>query len=227
MPPKLQSTSISTNTETKTKPDGTIIKTITTTTTEKYSDGSTKQKINVKTQTTTGCKKTNSQGKTTVNNTLPEPSKSSAPKAEITTPNHFIQLCLREHNKYRAKHHAPALTLNRELCKIAQSWANINAKENRMYHSTIGYGENLYYCTEEVKGDHPAHRWYSEIKDYDWKKNEPQKGTGHFTQVIWKGSKEIGIAAARSKSGNFYVVAEYYPPGNYVGEYNENVLKEN
>lgn len=37
MPPKLQTTKVATKTETKTETDGTVIKTITTTTTEKYS----------------------------------------------------------------------------------------------------------------------------------------------------------------------------------------------
>lgn len=37
MPPKLQNTTVSTKTETKTEPDGTVIKTITTTTIEKFS----------------------------------------------------------------------------------------------------------------------------------------------------------------------------------------------
>lgn len=95
-----------------------------------------------------------------------------------------------------------------------------------MYHSKCGYGENLYFCSEDVKGDHPAYRWYREIKDYDFKKSEPIKGTGHFTQLIWKGSKEMGVAVAKAKSGKIYVVAVYYPPGNYIGEYKENVLPE-
>lgn len=54
-------------------------------------------------------------------------------------------------------------------------------------------------------------------------------GTGHFTQVVWKGSKELGIGMAKgkSKSGMFctYVVARYKPAGNYRGRYVKNVLK--
>lgn len=47
--------------------------------------------------------------------------------------------------------------------------------------------------------------------------------TGHFTQVVWKESKELGVACTKAKNGNIYVVANYYPPGNYIGCYNENV----
>ena len=40
-----------------------------------------------------------------------------------------------------------------------------------------------------------------------------------FTQMVWKDTKEVGISYAISKSGSVYVVARYYPPGNYSGEY--------
>lgn len=152
--------------------------------------------------------------------------KSCAPKVKVTTPNDFIELSLQEHNKYRARHHAPALVINRELCKIAQAWANTNAKEDRMYHSEFGFGENLFWSNVDYNGDKSVQRWYSEIKDYIWKINDSQKGTGHFTQLIWKKSKELGVAKATSKSGKIYVVAEYNPPGNFVGRYIENVLPE-
>lgn len=146
---------------------------------------------------------------------------------EVTTSNDFIEKCLQEHNRFRAKHHSPALVIDRELCKIAQAWANTIAQKDRMYHSTYGYGENIYWCSHANKsGDVPVKLWYSEIKDYNWKKNESQKGTGHFTQVIWKRTKEMGVALAIAKSGNLYVVAEYNPPGNFVGKYTDNVLPE-
>lgn len=144
----------------------------------------------------------------------------------VTTPNDFIEKCLKEHNKLRAKHHSPPLTINPELCKIAQAWVNTIARKDQMSHSTAGFGENVYYSSENANGDRPVQLWYSEIKDYDWTKNVAQKGTGHFTQVIWKQSKEMGVAAAKAKSGNLYVVAEYNPPGNFANRYTENVLPE-
>ena len=54
-------------------------------------------------------------------------------------------------------------------------------------------------------------------------------GTGHFTQVVWKKSTELGIGMAKgkSKSGMFctYVVGRYRPPGNYRRQYKDNVVK--
>ncbi len=47
--------------------------------------------------------------------------------------------------------------------------------------------------------------------------------TGHFTQVVWKKSAELGIAKAVSRSGKCYISGNYYPPGNYQGQFVENV----
>ena len=46
---------------------------------------------------------------------------------------------------------------------------------------------------------------------------------GHFTQVVWKNSKNLGIAKARSSSGKIIVVANYEPAGNFIGQYVQNV----
>merc|ERR1712037_806723 len=66
--------------------------------------------------------------------------------------------------------------------------------------------------------------WYSEIKDYTFGK-EPSMGgpvTGHFTQVVWKGSTDVGVGVAQEGS-KVVVVANYSPPGNFGGQYVDNV----
>jgi len=61
-----------------------------------------------------------------------------------------------------------------------------------MAHSETDLGENVYWSTKTVTdGSVPVESWYAEIKDFNFKKMEPQKGTGHFTQVIWKGSRSV------------------------------------
>ena len=47
--------------------------------------------------------------------------------------------------------------------------------------------------------------------------------TDHFSQLVWRNSKELGIGTAQSKSGNFFLVARYSPPGNINGEFSDNV----
>jgi len=46
---------------------------------------------------------------------------------------------------------------------------------------------------------------------------------GNFTQLIWISSKRLGISVARAASGKFYVVANYDPPGNILGQFDRNV----
>ena len=51
---------------------------------------------------------------------------------------------------------------------------------------------------------------------------------GHFTQVVWKGSEELGVGRATYNDGKFnyeIVVANYYPAGNMMGAFPDNVNK--
>lgn len=136
---------------------------------------------------------------------------------------------LEAHNFYRKRHHAPPLTLNKDLCKIAQNYAQKLLATNTFDHSTNKYngksiGENLFYCKgKEATGEMATTDWYNEIKMHNFRK-EFQSATGHFTQVIWKGTEEVGFGIA-NKGNTYYVVANYFPAGNVMGEFATNVLK--
>ena len=56
-----------------------------------------------------------------------------------------------------------------------------------------------------------------EIHDYNFKTGKPKKSgdvVGHFTQLVWKDSKEVGFGIAFN--GNVcFGVANYYPGGNF------------
>lgn len=47
--------------------------------------------------------------------------------------------------------------------------------------------------------------------------------SGHFTQLVWAGTCDVGIGIARSRSGKVMVVAHYRPAGNFSGGFQENV----
>jgi len=67
--------------------------------------------------------------------------------------------------------------------------------------------------------------WYDEIKFYNYGRPGFSSQTGHFTQVIWKSSTELGIGIALTSDNlTAYVVANYYPQGNVDGEFAANVL---
>ena len=69
---------------------------------------------------------------------------------------------------------------------------------------------------------------YDEVCDpgYDFSRNDMDWSAGHFTQVVWKESTELGIGYFdKNKDGSVCrtYVARYRPPGNYGGKFLENV----
>lgn len=70
-----------------------------------------------------------------------------------------------------------------------------------------------------MHGKDAVDAWYDEIKQHPFHKEPASTGTGHFTQVVWKDSKELGVGMSKNNQGQVYVVANYDPPGNYVGKF--------
>ena len=128
------------------------------------------------------------------------------------------------HNQYRAKHNAPPLKWSSKAAMVAQRWAEQLAKMNKLQHGDHeGMGQNLAYMSgKPMTGQEATDMWYNEIKDYDFSNPKFTPGTGHFTQVVWAGSTEIGVGKATNGRQTF-VVANYCPPGNYQGQFKENV----
>ena len=63
---------------------------------------------------------------------------------------------------------------------------------------------------------------------YDFQNPAFNYDTGHFTQLLWNGSKRIGVGLAVKKEGDiykYYCVAHYQPAGNVIGNFAENVKK--
>ncbi|VDN38391.1 unnamed protein product [Dibothriocephalus latus] len=73
-------------------------------------------------------------------------------------------------------------------------------------------------------GEEATYAWYNEGLNYDFNENGDQ-GFGHFTQIVWRGTEKVGFGMARSKDKkSLYIVARYFPPGNYQNDYRKNVL---
>uniref|UniRef100_A0A1D5PR88 Golgi-associated plant pathogenesis-related protein 1 n=1 Tax=Gallus gallus TaxID=9031 RepID=A0A1D5PR88_CHICK len=87
-------------------------------------------------------------------------------------------------------------------------------------------GENLAWASYDQPGKDVADRWYSEIKNYSFQNPGFSSGTGHFTAMVWKSTKKMGVGKASASDGSTFVVARYDPAGNVVnpGYYEENVL---
>jgi len=148
----------------------------------------------------------------------------------------FINDVVTFHNKYRKIHGKVGdIKHNPELSKMAQHWAEHLAETNILKHSNDTYkgdqlGENVASrwssAGADYTGEEVVNQWYSEEPKYDYGSNDFKQGTGHFSQVVWKGSKEIGLGKAFGKDGRVFVVANYYPAGNVIGRFTENVHRK-
>ncbi|XP_069465934.1 uncharacterized protein [Ambystoma mexicanum] len=142
----------------------------------------------------------------------------------------FEREFLDSHNALRQQHGAPPLQLNRDLCRSSQTWADHLLSLRALEHSGAAHGENLFYkfssSAREIPGKEAVESWYSEIKSYDFKKPGFRGDTGHFTQVVWKDTKECGVGLATDGKGLFFVVGQYTPAGNITnpGYFDKNVL---
>jgi len=136
------------------------------------------------------------------------------------------QETLDAHNKHRDAHGVPRLQWDASCESCARKQATYLArcgKPPRDFHgNNPNQGQNVYmsWASNGAPCVSPAEavdEWYSEIKDYDFDRdalqNAPGHITGHFTQVVWKGTTKVGMAKA-SGNGRTWVVANYSPQGN-------------
>ena len=123
-----------------------------------------------------------------------------------------------------AKKHADYLAL-KDIFRHSKDLRKLKQGENlysTMYYLIEGNGEKYFFEETNYLVDASV-AWLDEKKDYKYAKIGDRKNTfsmiGHYTQMIWNKSTEVGIAYSKSKSGNIYVVARYFPQGNWTGEY--------
>jgi len=143
------------------------------------------------------------------------------------------------HNVLRAKYKSPPLKYSTSLEKAARRWAEKLQHDGcKMVHShgKVGKtGENLYWASarimtrtdgngnktqsrslQKVKEREVVQAWYDEVKWYDYKTNSCEEGQmcGHYTQLIWNTTSEVGCAAMACADRSQVWVCEYTEPGN-------------
>jgi hypothetical protein len=132
---------------------------------------------------------------------------------------------LATHNELRATHCAPPLGWSDELAKVAQKWADQLAKRGcNLQHNTTPYGENLAGATLGSLGpDGAVKLWYAERAKYDFGKPRFSMTAGHFTQLVWAGTRRVGCGIGKCADKEVWV-CDYDPAGNVEGQFRENVL---
>jgi len=153
---------------------------------------------------------------------------------------------LQSHNEVRNKFNQHPLTWSDALAKYAQEWVNrLAATQNcQMLHRPNYqgeydserylqvHGENLFWASAEIREGgveklqfftprEIVKAWAEEENYYDYQSNTCQEGQqcGHFTQMVWHESRQVGCAKAVCGDKSQIWACNYHPRGNYIGEH--------
>jgi hypothetical protein len=139
--------------------------------------------------------------------------------------------CLFAHNLYRKLHGVPALKLSPTLSKLAMSRAReladmeeLNVKQNKFHGQALGETVGSVGGFSHYNGISATQLWYSVVSKFDEEGELSSEGAS-FTQIVWKSTQLVGFGIAKSRSGKFFFVAEYFPSGNIRHKYEDNVFQ--
>ena len=137
----------------------------------------------------------------------------------ISTP----QSALDRHNAIRAEVFSGAvMSWSDTLALSAQEYANTLASSGKFEHGNSGYGENLFASSQNAGFVDAINDWYKEKAYYNYTNNSCVGLCGHYTQMVWRDSTQLGCAKAIYTTGNYrgwsVIVCRYNPAGNYRGE---------
>lgn len=156
-------------------------------------------------------------------------------RAESSLTYSQIEEVLQAHNIARSKLGIPDLTWNYVLGNVAQDYAdkcewkhNENRQSQYAYQSSSwsypSVGENIAASSAGWKSvGAMVNTWIDESSYWKYPNHcDAGKVCGHYTQVIWSGTEQIGCGLARCASlGGLrnadYLVCDYTPAGNFVG----------
>ncbi|RAO70413.1 uncharacterized protein BHQ10_006425 [Talaromyces amestolkiae] len=183
----------------------------------------------------------------------PEPTTTAAPtttavevsststSVPTATGSAYQTLILDSHNIHRSNHSAPALTWNETLAESALALANTcDYHHDTSLGPAANYGQNIAYGIDSDKVDQIITNmmYNDEMMYYQGLYGEASPDMtnfehwGHFSQIVWLDTTTVGCATVTcsnlAESGSSlalpFTVCNYYPAGNYGGEYGANVL---
>jgi uncharacterized protein YkwD len=144
------------------------------------------------------------------------------------------------HNAIRGDLDLPPLTWSDDMAALAQDWAETltDSCGSLMHRPNNRYGENI--AARGASGNIPAMtgpeavtEWAKEVDCWTYgafMRTDScntactdalnASGCGHYTQLVWEGTQEVGCGYAKCQDGQFSVdlwVCNYNPPGNVIG----------
>ncbi|KAK1268809.1 hypothetical protein QJS04_geneDACA013860 [Acorus gramineus] len=133
-----------------------------------------------------------------------------------------LEQFLGPHNVARAVLGLPPLAWDVRLARYASSYARKRRRDCALVHSDGPYGENIFWGSGSGWTAAQAVKyWAAERAWYDYRGNScaPGQKCGHYTQMVWRGTRRLGCDMVSCFGGRgVFVVCSYNPPGNYVGE---------
>lgn len=130
------------------------------------------------------------------------------------------------HNKVRAEVGVGPLRWSEQLAGYAQQWADhlVSSRCGMAHRPRTGewrqeYGENLFMGTaRQYNSSDAVMAWAKEKGRYNGEALQVSRwaGAGHYTQMVWRDTEQIGCATGECK-GSLIVVCNYDPPGNILG----------
>ncbi|ODN01263.1 Golgi-associated plant pathogenesis-related protein 1, partial [Orchesella cincta] len=158
-------------------------------------------------------------------------------QAVVVAEEGYQQIAREIHNQYRANHHVSALNSNDDLNNRAVQCAQYYALRGIIDHTCPyknGAGENLWLQrggnpTNDDTARSSSNSWYSEEPLHNYN-GEFSAATGHFTQMVWKNSVDLGFGVGRRNGFMRFLpsvtvgCALYNPPGNVIGQFQDNVI---
>ena len=162
--------------------------------------------------------------------------KNSDKKKDI---NSVYEELLKQHNEIRKKFNSQNLSLNDELKILAQNFAdNFDILKDSNLFDNNYKGQPLGINYKVFNGDIKeinkiCEEWIKEKEYYNEKKNKGENKaknykkyfskTKHFTQIIWKKTREVGFGYSQLNNNEKIFVAFYFPAGNILNEFSENI----
>ncbi|EME42597.1 hypothetical protein DOTSEDRAFT_54921 [Dothistroma septosporum NZE10] len=158
----------------------------------------------------------------------------------------YIKYALDHHNKHRSNHTfngkaTSPMQWNATTARTAKEVADLCIFAHKMDVEGGGYGQNLAagYKAANITGT-ITDLWYnSEVAAYAGLYGQAQPSYsdfgawGHFSQLVWNASTSVGcwttncsatgLSGVGSSVPPYLTVCNYYPAGNYGGQYAKNV----
>ena len=134
-------------------------------------------------------------------------------------PSSLARDMLAVHDAVRAQVGVAPLAWSDRLATHAQDWADtLLARKQFAHRPNSTYGENLFEITGAAASSaQVVNAWAAESRNYDYRSNGCRGVCGHYTQIVWGGTTEVGCAVARG-GGREVWVCDYDPPGNWAGK---------